>query len=130
MSQSESSVIGLLEGQAVPTIVETCSTTGSLIDQSRRSATGSGSNQDEVIVHLSTSGNSNISIGETNQTGIMSTFFSTTKKIRGEDIDATPPREAMEPFVHPIFVQQCCCCGANFTGMGFCLFGKKKWRCR
>ena len=80
MSQSESSVLGLLEGQAVPTIVETCSTTGSLIDQSRRSATGSGSNQDEVIVHLSTSENDNISFVETKKTVTMSTFFSNIKK--------------------------------------------------
>ena len=65
MSQSESSVLGLLEGQAMLAIVEMCSTTGSLIGQSCRSATGSGSNQDKVIVHLSTSENSNISIGET-----------------------------------------------------------------
>ena len=64
----------------MPTIVEMRFTTGSLINQSCRSATGSGSNQDKVIVHLSTGENSDISIGETNQTSTMSTLYSTMKE--------------------------------------------------
>ena len=81
MSQSESSVLGLLEGQVVPTIVETRSTTGSIIDQTSIISTRSGLNQDEIIAQLSTSESSSILVGETNKTGTMSTFFSIMKRI-------------------------------------------------
>ena len=48
-------------------------------------------------------------------------------KEQGEDIYAKPPGEAMKPFAtpsipthfHPIVAHQCCCCGANFTKVGF-----------
>ena len=97
MSQSESSVLELLlEGQAMPIVVETRSTAGSLFDQSRRCDTGSGSNQDEVIVYSSTSENDSIPFVDTNKTGTTKRSFPTRRS--GEDIDAKPPSEDMKPF--------------------------------
>ena len=64
----------------MPTIVEMCSTTGSQIDPSSISSTGSGLSQDKVIVWSSTNESSDILVGETNETSTMSAFIYATKK--------------------------------------------------